>query len=331
MLVPEQKINPQIFSASQPVKAMREGVSAGLIELARQDERVVVLTADLRESTGLSEFARQFPGRFFDLGVAEQNLVGVAAGLARAGKIPFITSYAIFSPGRNWEQIRTMLCYNDLPVKIIGSHAGVSVGPDGGSHQALEDIALTRVLPRLTVLSPADAEETRKAIIAAYAETGPVYVRLSRQKLPQLSTLGSPFICGQANVIWEPEEPQVAILATGALVYQALLATQKLAKSGIETLLVNFHTIKPLDEGLLALIADRLGALVTVEEHQQAGGFGSAVAEFLTSNNLAYLERVGVADQFGQSGEAEELFEHYNLGRDAIVLAVKKVLAKVNG
>ncbi len=224
-----------------------------------------------------------------------------------------------------------MLCYNDLPVKIIGSHAGVSVGPDGGSHQALEDIALTRVLPRLTVLSPADAEETRKAIIAAYAETGPVYVRLSRQKLPQLSTLGSPFLCGQANVIWEPEEPQVAILATGALVYQALLATQKLAKSGIETLLVNFHTIKPLDEGLLALIADRLGALVTVEEHQQAGGFGSAVAEFLTSNNLAYLERVGVADQFGQSGEAEELFEHYNLGRDAIVLAVKKVLAKVNG
>ena len=331
MIVPEENLNPHIFDNDVEQVAIRKGFGDGLVLAAEADERVVGLCADLTESTHMSEFKKKFPKRFVELGVAEQNLAGVASGMAAMGKIPFLTSYAIFSPGRNWEQIRTTICYNDRPVKIAGSHAGVSVGPDGGTHQAIEDIAITRVVPRMVVISPCDAIEARKATVAAAKTTTPVYVRLAREKTPVITTDASPFEIGKARVYWDGARatpavaPRVTIIATGALLHQALQAARELATGGIGTIVVNLSTVKPLDEETILAAVKRAPRVVTVEEHQIAGGMGSAVAELLVQRMPVPQELVGVRDKFGQSGSPKELIELFGMSAKAIILAVKRV------
>jgi len=327
------KLNPKLFDKDIEQVPIRKGFGEGLLAAGEADERVVGLCADLTESTQMHLFAKKFPNRFIEMGVAEQNLVTVASGMAAMGKIPFCTSYAMFSPGRNWEQIRTTICYNNRPVKIAGSHAGVSVGPDGGTHQAIEDIALMRVLPRMVVLSPCDAIEAKKATIAAAKTDTPVYIRLAREKTPVVTTLDTPFDIGKAAVFFMPEKGKadVGIVATGALVYKALSAARLLGEEGVRVKVLNFGTIKPLDEKALIELARETGAIVTVEEHQIAGGFGSAVAECLARCMPVPIEFVGVHDLFGQSGKPEELLEHYGMGELHIKEAVKRVLKRKSG
>jgi transketolase len=338
MLNPIQKLNSKLFDADVEQVSTRKGFGDGLVLAGEADPNVVGLCADLTESTQMHFFKKKFPERFVQVGVAEQNLAGVASGMAAMGKVPFLASYAIFSPGRNWEQIRTTICYNNVNVKIVGSHAGVSVGPDGGSHQALEDIALTRVIPRLTVISPCDAIEAKKATMAAAKMKGPVYIRLAREKTPIMTTEDSPFEIGKAQAVWQGgracgvgEETeiirtQVGIIATGALLHKALVAAKDLSKEGVAVTVINLATIKPLDSAAIIELAKNAGAIVTVEEHQIAGGMGSAVAECLSQNHPVPIEFVGVTDQFGQSGTPEELIEHYSIGVSHIKAAVKKVL-----
>lgn len=335
MIDPTQKLNPKLFEidpatgeASIEQVAIRKGFGEGLLAAGEADEKVVGLCADLTESTQMLAFAEKFPNRYVEIGVAEQNLAAVASGMAAMGKIPFISSYAMFSPGRNWEQIRTTICYNDRPVKIAGSHAGVSVGPDGGTHQAVEDIAIMRVIPRMVVVAPCDSIEAKKATLAIAKTTDPTYLRLAREKSPVVTTEDSPFVLGKANLLRDHEAPQVAIIACGIMVYNALMAAEKLAEKGIETTVLNLHTIKPMDTEAVLDVAKRAGAVVTCEEHQIAGGMGSAVAELLAQNNPMPIEFVGVKDQFGQSGVPTELVEHYGMGVDSIVTAVKKVAAR---
>ncbi|MEI6863812.1 MAG: transketolase C-terminal domain-containing protein [Candidatus Adlerbacteria bacterium] len=328
MLNPAAKLNTETFSSQTPsLAATRDGFGKGLLELGEKDPRVLALCADLAESTRMLAFKEKYPERYIELGVAEQNLAAVASGLANYGKIPFIASYAAFSPGRNNEQIRTTISLNNVPVKIVGSHAGLSVGPDGATHQALEDIALMRVQPNMTVLSPCDEEEARKATLAAAAHDGPVYIRLAREKTPVMTTVESPFAIGRANLLWLGENPQVTIFATGPLVYQALQAAKEL-ESEISVSVINIHTIKPLDTAAILAAAKNSGAVVTVEEHQIAGGLGSAVAEALAQAYPVPIEFVGVRDQFGQSGEPAELLAHYKLDTPAIKEAVKTVFAR---
>lgn len=324
----ELKLNTKMFDEKVEQQPTRQGFGEGLLEAGEKNKQVVGLCADLVESTKMNLFADKFPERFVEIGVAEQNLASVASGMAAMGKIPFITSYAMFSPGRNWEQIRTTICYNNQPVKIVGSHTGVSVGPDGGTHQAIEDIAITRVLPRMIVISPCDSIEARKATIAS-AETGtPVYLRLAREKTPLLTTTRTPFKIGKAQVFWESKTPKAGVIATGALLHKALQAAKELEGEGIEVEVMNLATIKPLDEEGLVNFAKRVKKLVTVEEHQIRGGMGSAVAEYLAQVYPVPIEFIGVNDQFGQSGTPEELIEHYGMGKGAIVKAVKKVIKR---
>ena len=324
MINPDAKLTANIFDTPD-ISPTREGFGKGLVEAADADERIVALCADLTESTRMEAFAKKYPARYVEVGVAEQNLAALASGFAAYGKIPFITSYATFSPGRNNEQIRTTISLNNVPVKIVGSHAGVSVGPDGATHQALEDIALMRVQPRMTVISPCDAEVARKATLAAAKYDGPVYIRLARDKTPLMTTADTPFEMGKANVLWKSDSPKVAIFATGPLVHNALLAAQALEKESIAVSVVNVHTIKPLDKETIVREARAAGAVVSVEEHQIAGGLGSAIAELLAEACPVPQEFVGVRDQFGQSGTPKELIEHYGLGVSHIVAAVKKV------
>jgi transketolase len=318
-------LSPKVFDDDVELKAIRKGFGEGFLLAGKENDQVVGLCADLTGSTRMSFFKDEFPDRFVEVGVAEQNLASVASGMAAMGKIPFISSYAMFSPGRNWEQIRTTICYNNVNVKIAGSHAGVSVGPDGGSHQALEDIAITRVLPRMTVISPCDAIEAKKATLAAAKVIGPTYIRLARAKSPVITTEKTPFKIGKAEVFYRSRKtPKVGVIATGALVHKALLAAKLLNKNGIGVTVLNLSTIKPLDEEALLSLAKETVAIVTVEEHQIIGGMGSAVAEFLAANYPVPMRFIGVRDRFGQSGKPEELVEHYGMGRDAIVEAVKK-------
>ena len=280
MINPDAKLNPKIFDDNVEMVPIREGYGKGLLEAGEKDEKVVALCADLTESTKTLFFAEKFPERFVQIGVAEQNLATVASGMAAMGKIPFITSYAMFSPGRNWEQVRTTICYNDRNVKIAGSHAGISVGPDGGTHQAVEDIAITRVIPNMTVISPCDALEAHKATVAAAECEGPVYLRLAREKTPVMTTQKTPFKIGKAEIFFSSvHNADVGIIATGALLHNALKAAQELDKKGIAVKVLNLHTIKPLDEEQIVLLAQEAGAIVTVEEHQNRGGMGSAVSE----------------------------------------------------
>jgi transketolase len=308
--------------------ATRDGFGHGVVEAGEADPRVVVLCADLAESTRVEWFKEKFPERYIEMGVAEQNLAAVASGLANYGKIPFINSYAAFSPGRNFEQIRTTIAIAELPVIICGMHAGISVGPDGATHQPLEDIGLMRMMPHLTVIVPADAEEARKATIAAATLGSPVYIRFSREKSPVFTTTETPFAIGKANVLHRSDEPQVALIACGPLVHNALLAAEKLEAEGIGSIVVNNHTIKPLDESVILAVAREVKAVVTIEEHQVAGGLGGLVAELLARELPTPIEFIGVHDQFGQSGKPEELIEHYKLGVSHIIAAAKKVITR---
>lgn len=306
----------------------RDGFGRGLVEAGEKDAQVVALCADLSESTRMHWFQEKFPERYIELGVAEQNLATVASGLANYGKIPFIASYATFSPGRNNEQIRTTITLNNVPVKIVGSHAGVSVGPDGATHQALEDIALMRVQPNMTVLAPCDVEEARKATLASAEHNGPVYIRLAREKSSMFTTPDTPFEVGKAEVFFESDKPEAVIIACGNLVHNALLAANELKKEGIGVTVLNNHTIKPIDREAVIEQAKKAGAVVTIEEHQVAGGMGSAVAEVLSSENPVPIEFIGVHDKFGQSGKSAELIEHYGMGVSSIKDAVKKVFGR---
>lgn len=328
MLNPELKLNKKLFDEDVEQVPIRQGFGEGLLEAGEKNEDVVGVCADLTESTKMNLFADKFPKRFIQVGVAEQNLASVGSGLAAMGKIPFISSYAMFSPGRNWEQIRTTICYNDRPVKIAGSHAGISVGPDGGTHQAIEDIAITRVIPRMVVISPCDSIEAKKATEEAAENGTPVYLRLAREKTPVMTTEKTPFTIGKARTFWISEKPQVGIIATGALVHKALLAAKELKEKGIEVEVMNLATIKPLDEEAIIKLAKKAGRIVTVEEHQIRGGMGSAVAECLAKNHPVPIEFIGVDDDFGQSGTPDELIEHYSMGKESIIKAVDKVIKR---
>jgi transketolase len=279
-------LNQNLFEKDVEQVPIRKGFGEGLLILGEENKEIVGLCADLTDSTYMNLFRKKFPERFVEIGVAEQNLATVASGMSAMGKIPFISSYATFSPGRNWEQIRTTICYNNRKVIIVGSHGGVSVGPDGGSHQALEDIAITRVLPNMTVISPADYIEARKATVASVSYPGPIYIRLAREKTPVITTEETPFEIGKAEVFYEGdnEKSDVTIIATGALVFRALKVAKKLGDEGLKIDVINLHTIKPLDERVLLEKAKKSGAFVTVEEHQVVGGMGSAVSEFISKN-----------------------------------------------
>ena len=328
MLNEKLKLNTKLFGKDVEQLPIRKGFGEGLLAAGVADERIVGLCADLTESTQMHLFKNKFPNRFIEIGVAEQNLATVASGMAAMGKIPFITSYAMFSPGRNWEQIRTTICYNNQKVIIAGSHAGVSVGPDGGTHQAIEDIALMRVIPRMTVISPCDAIEAKKATLAAAKIKGPVYIRLAREKTPIMTTEETPFEVGKARIFWLSENPQVAIFATGALVHNALKAAKELEGENVSVKVLNIATIKPLDTEAVVDAARECGAVVTIEEHQKAGGMGSAIAECLSQGHPVPIEFVGVSDVFGQSGLPAELLEHYGMGVSNIKDAVKKVIIR---
>lgn len=330
MINSSQKLNPKIFDKDVEQVPIRKGFGQGLLEAGEKDPQIVGLCADLTESTQMHLFKNKFPERFVEIGVAEQNLASVASGLAAMGKIPFISSYAMFSPGRNWEQIRTTICYNNRPVVIVGSHAGVSVGPDGGTHQAIEDIAITRVIPRMVVISPCDHIEAHKATLAVAALGQPVYLRLAREKTPVITTSDSPFEIGKAQLLYgeDGSNADVGIVATGALVHRALKAAEQLKKDGVSVKVLNMSTIKPLDVLAVNNLAKECGAIVTVEEHQIAGGLGSSVAETIVQSNLVPIEFIGVHDDFGQSGTQEELIEHYGMSEKHIIEASKKVIGR---
>lgn len=327
MLNPELKLNKNIFDKDVEQVPIRQGFGEGLLEAGKKNSQVVGLCADLTESTKMNLFAEKYPQRFVEIGVAEQNLASVASGMAAMGKIPFISSYAMFSPGRNWEQIRTTICYNDRPVKIAGSHAGISVGPDGGTHQAIEDIAITRVIPNMVVLSPCDSVEAKKATEASVDTGTPVYLRLAREKTPVMTTAKTPFKIGKAETFWTSNKPVVGIVATGALLHKALVVAKEL-EGKVDVEVMNLSTIKPLDEEALIALARKTRRIVTVEEHQIRGGMGSAVAECLAKYAPVPIEFVGVDDQFGQSGTPEELIKHYGMDESSILKAVRKVLKR---
>jgi transketolase len=330
MLNPTAKLNSKIFDKDVEQLPIRKGFGEGLLAAGEADPNVVGLCADLTESTQMHLLRNKFPNRFIQVGIGEQNLASVASGMAAMGKIPFITSYAMFSPGRNWEQIRTTVCYNDRPVKIAGSHAGISVGPDGGTHQAIEDMAITRVIPKMVVISPCDSVEAKKATMAAAKTKSPTYIRLAREKTPIMTSPDTPFEIGKAQVFWQPPtgKADVLIIATGALVYKALAVAKKLEAAKVGVTVLNLATVKPLDEGTILRHVKDARAVVTVEEHQIRGGMGSAIAELLAREAPTPIEFIGVDDKFGQSGTPDELLEHYGMGESHIEDAVKKVLKR---
>lgn len=327
MLNAAAKLSAKIFADDIEKAPTRDGFGKGSIEAGKKDSRIVVLCADLTESTRAEWFQKEFPERFIEMGIAEQNMAGVAAGMAAAGKIPFITSYAAFNPGRNYEHIRTTIALNNVSVKICGMHAGVSVGPDGATHQMLEDIGLMRMLPGMTVLVPGDAEEARKAVIAASLVDGPVYIRFGRAATPVFTTDETPFQIGKSLLLWESDAPKVALLSTGSLAHAALMAARALSAEGIESIVLHVPTVKPLDEEMVLSVAKRAGRVVTIEEHQSAGGFGSAVAEFLSQRHSVPMRLLGVADMFGQSGTPDELLSHYGLDAVHIKEAAQVLVA----
>jgi len=321
------KLNPKMFLAQDldnPDRVpSRDGFGHGLVELGKKNKNVVELCCDLTDSTRAGWFKKKFPKRFIEVGVAEQNMMGIAAGLASLGKVPFVSSYAAFNPGRNWDQLRVSVCYSNLNVKIEGAHAGISVGPDGATHQALEDIASTRCLPNLTVIAPCDALEAQKATIAAGIMKGPVYIRYGREKVPVVTSKRTPFTIGKAYVYKEGKD--VAIIVNAIMVYEALMAAKELEKKGISAMVINCPTVKPLDKDTLVYAAKKCKAVVTGEEHQIYGGLGGAVAELLSQNYPVPMRIVGVRDRFGESGQPEELLKVYGISRVELIKAVKEV------
>lgn len=321
----QPNLTPETVSSSPT----RIGYGDGLLEAGKRDERIVALCCDLTESTRTHLFAEAFPKRFVEVGIAEQNMASVASGMAAMGKIPFIASYAVFSPGRSWEQIRTTIAYNDSNVKIVGAHAGISVGPDGATHQMTEDIAIMRAMPNMVVIAPADEHEARKVALAVAQYEGPVYFRLGRSATPTVTTPESPFEIGKAELMYtrdESLEKKVGIVVTGTLLFNALMAAKELEAEGIGASVLHMATIKPLDKEALLKLAKEHDVLVTVEEHQVAGGLGGAVAEYLSEVHPSKIARVGIQDVFGQSGEPEELIVHYGLDTPGIVAAAKKII-----
>jgi transketolase len=327
MLNPNLKLNQKIFDETVEQKAVRDGFGEALAEFGEQNPNVVVLTADLSESTRVEEFAKKFPERFFEVGVAEQNMVAIAAGLAVSGKIPFTTSYSVFSPGKNLETIRTTIAYNQANVKIAGHHAGILTGPDGATHQATEDLAIMRTLPGMTVFSPCDAIEAKKMTIEAAGIDGPVYLRFSRAKTPVITTAETPFD-NKIKTFWEAKNPKAVIFVTGYLVYYALLAAKNLEELGTQVLVANVSTVKPIDEETIVKLAQQSGTVVTVEDHQIAGGLGGLIAEVLSRNRPTPIEFVGLKDTFAESGEPRELLKKYRIDDAAIFDAVKRVILR---
>lgn len=320
----------KLFKKDIEYRLMRDGFGEGLKIAGEEDEKIIVLTADLKDSTKVNLFADTFPERFIEVGVAEQNLVTIASGMANYGKIPFVTSYSAFSPGRNWEQIRTTIGIDSYPVKIIGAQSGLNIGHYGVTHQSLEDIALARVIPNMNVIVPSDHIETMKATIEMAKIDEPFFMRLPRIDSPVYTTEKTPFKIGKANVLTESKKPEVTIISCGLMVYEALLAYKELEKNGIETIVINLHTIKPIDSETIIRYAKLTGAVVTIEEHQVIGGMGSAVSECLSKNYPVPMEILGVQDRFGQSGKPKELFEEYGLTKEDIEKSVKKVIARKN-
>ncbi len=306
--------------------ATREAYGKALVELGKVNEDVVVLDADLSKSTKTALFAKEFPRRFFDMGIAEQNMIGTAAGLSLGGKIPFASSFAVFATGRAFEQVRNSVCYPKLNVKIAATHAGITVGEDGGSHQSVEDMAVMRALPNMTVVVPADAGETKQAVFAAAETGGPFYIRLGRSGVPVIYDENYRFQLGKAHILREGKD--AAVIACGLMVSQALAAADLLAGSGIDITVVNSATVKPLDAETILNVAGKTGAVVTAEEHSIIGGLGSVVAELLVENYPVPVERVGISDKFGESGAPAELLEHFGLTAEAIAAAVKRVLER---
>lgn len=324
----KEHLSQNIFKDKIEERPTRDGYGEGIVKAGEEDKNVVVLSADLTESTRAEAFAKKFPERFFEVGVAEQNMATIAAGLGVSGKVPFISSYATFSPGRNYEQIRTTIAYNDSNVKIAGHHTGISVGPDGATHQATEDIAIMRAMPNMRVIVPCDAIEARKATYAASKIWGPVYLRFAREKTPIFTTEETPFSPGRAEMLWEDKKPEVLVVGAGPVLYNALLAAKELQEEKkVRVAVLNSHTIKPLDPQI-AKLARKIGAVVTVEEHQITGGLGGAVAELLAKEYPVPMEFVGMKDTFGESGPPKELIEKYGMGVRDIKSAIKKVLER---
>jgi len=325
-ITPSANLRKTFLDASKlEMVPVRNGFGEGLLEAAKNNDKIVGLRADLTESTRMEGFAQAFPERFVEIGVAEQNLVTVASGMAHEGKIPFTSSYATFSPGRNWEQIRTTICYNNQPVIVVGSHAGLSVGPDGATHQALEDVALMRVLPNMQVIVPADYQQAHKATLAIAKDPKPTYLRLAREKSPVFTTTKTPFTIGKADVYYSGKD--VTIIGAGPVLYEALIAADML-KGKVSVEVINLHTIKPIDKATILRSVKKTRAVVTVEEHQITGGLGGAVAELLAKELPTPMEFVGVCDRFGESGSPMELWEHFGMGPDNIIDHVNKVLKR---
>ena len=328
MLNPDLKLNPKLFDEDAEVKATRAGYGEGLLYLGEKNPNVVALSADLTESTYAHLFAEKFPERFFQCGVAEQNMAAIAAGLGVSGKIPFMSSYATFSPGKNWETIRTTIIYNNANVKMAGHHAGIMTGPDGATHQATEDIASIRSWPNIKILVPCDSIEGKKATISASEIKGPIYLRFSRDKTPIITTLETPFEIGKIQTFWTADNPLATIFATGYMLYYALLSAKELDEEGIKVLVANVSTIKPLDQEAVLSYAKNTKAFVTVEDHQIAGGLGGAIAEFLAKSIPTPMEFIGLKDTFAESGSPKELIEKYGMGKNAIKEAVRKVISR---
>jgi transketolase len=329
-MVNSSKINKEMglienIDAPQNKKPSRDGFGKALVEIGAENPNLWVMTADVSESTRTHWFAEKYPDRFVQVGVSEQNLAGVASGIASSGKTVFISAYAAFSPGRNWDQVRVSLCYNNVPVKLHGSHTGVTVGPDGASHQALEDIAITRVLPNMTVIVPADYEEARKATIEASTTKSPVYIRSCREKMPAFTTHATPFAIGKANVYRNGEN--AAIFACGPQVYQSIIAAESLESEGISCAVIDCHTIKPIDKEAIRFWAKKTGLIISVEDHQITGGLGGAIAEVLSESGRSTpctLKRQGIKNIFAESGEPFELMKKYGLDSEGIAQFVRE-------
>lgn len=328
MLNPDLNLNENLFHEDVQLQTTRLGFGEGLLELGRVNGNVVVLTADLTESTHCHKFAKEFPQRFFQCGVAEQNMAAIASGLAVSGKIPFIASYATFSPGKNWETVRTTIIYNGANVKIAGHHSGIMTGPDGATHQATEDITIMRALPNVKIFIPCDSNQAKKATIESASIEGPVYIRFSRDKTPLITTDSTPFTTGKTEVYWQNEKAQATIFATGYMVYHALLAAKELEGENINVEVANVSTIKPLDVSSVISSIKKTGCAVTVEDHQISGGLGGAIAECLSKEYPAPLEFIGLQDTFAESGKPQELLEKYKMDKNAIIAAVKKVIGR---
>lgn len=328
MLNPNLKLNEKIFDEDVEVAPTRTGYGTGLLHLGEINPNVVALSADLTESTHAHKFAEKFPERFFEIGIGEQNMAAVAAGLGVTGKVAFISSYATFSPGKNWETIRTTCVYNQANVKIAGHHAGVMTGPDGATHQATEDIAITRCWPIIQIMVPCDSVEAKKATIASAQIDGPVYLRYTRDKSPVMTTEETPFEIGKMYDFWVSENPQVTIFSMGYMTYYALLAAKDLENEEINVIVVNVPTIKPLDSEGISNFTRDTRAVVTVEDHQVAGGLGSAISEELAKTTPLPMEFIGLQNTFAESGGTRELLEKYGMGKDAIKDAVKRVIER---